>query len=116
MFSKELLPTIHILVSMMFEESHLMEIGVFTCMTLISREENRTMRFGILTAIFNLVPKILMGSSLGPYFYDRFGYDGLILTSLCFFILGLLVLIFVLELESDSKEPFCSVVSSPERY
>jgi MFS family permease len=83
------------------------KIGVFTCMTLISNTENRTMRFGILTAILNL--SSFGGPTLGPYFYKRFGYDGLILTSLCFFILGLLVLVRVLEGESkdsSSNVPF----------
>jgi hypothetical protein len=109
MFSREFLPEAHIYSSIIFGETHLMEIGAFTCMTLISSEENRTMRFGILTAILNLIP---VGGS--RYFYDQFGYAALILTSLCFFILGLVVLMGVLE--DDSKDLISNVVSSPERY
>ncbi len=78
-------------------------------MALISSEENRTMRFGILTAILKL--SWLGGSR---YFYDQFGYAGLILTSLCFFILGLVVLVRVLE--GEFKGLVSNVVSSPERY
>jgi MFS family permease len=96
----------------MFEESRLMEIGAFVYMTLISSEENRTMRFGILAAIFNLIP--FEGSTLGPYFYERFGYAGLIMTCLCFFILGLVVLVRVLE--GESRDLVSNVVSSTERY
>jgi MFS family permease len=112
MFLKEYLPIAHAFSSMMFEESRLMEIEAFAYMSLITSEENRTMRFGILSAIFNLIP--MGGSTLGPNFYEQFGYAGLILTSLCFLILGLLVLVLVLE--RDSKEPISNVVSSTERY
>jgi hypothetical protein len=112
MFSREYLPQAHAFSSMMFEESRLMEIGAFVYMTLISSEENRTMRFGILAAIFNLIP--FGGSSLAQYFYERFGYAGLILTCLCFFILGLVVLVRVLE--GESRDLVSNVVSSTERY
>jgi hypothetical protein len=89
-----------------------METGVFAYMSLITSEENRTMRFGILTAILNL--SWFGGSSLAQYLYDLFGYDGLILTCLCFFILGLVVLLPVLE--GESRDSVSNVVSSTERY
>jgi predicted MFS family arabinose efflux permease len=86
-----------------------MEAGVFAYMTLFTSEENRTMRFGILTAILNLTPA--GGSRLGQYLYEQFGYAGLILICLCFFILGLVVLMRVLESGS-----LFNMGSSPERY
>jgi hypothetical protein len=90
-----------------------MEIGVFTCMTLNTREESRTMRFGILTAIFNLFLILKFKLELGQQFYDQFGYTAIILTSLCFLILGLVVL--VREFELDSNEPNFNVGSSLEK-
>jgi hypothetical protein len=77
-----------------------LELGAFTYMTLITSEENRTMRFGILTVIFNLFPKFEF--EFGQRIYEQFEYIALNLTCLCLFILGLVVLLGVLETVSDS--------------
>ncbi len=76
-------------------------------MALISDEGSRTMRFGILTAIFNLAPE--MGLKFGLYFYEH--YIALLLMYFCLLVIGLVVLILV-ESQRDSDEADTSV----ERY
>ncbi len=101
LISREQLPEIHLAVSIIFEDtSYLLELGTFAYVTLISTKESRTMRFGFLTAIFNLFPKTEFEYS--QRIYEQFEYIALNLTCLCLFILGLVVLLRVLESVSDS--------------
>ncbi len=82
-------------------------------MALNTSEENRTMRFGILTAIFSLVSE----KKLKTDFWTN--YDSPFLTYVVLILVltaGLVVLVRVDESESASEEPDSMVGSSVERY
>jgi uncharacterized membrane protein len=89
--------------------SHLFELGAFTCMALHSSKENRTMRFGILTAIFWLIPAIKFNVKEyienGPLTY---------IALIFILITGLVVLTRVMENVSEESDPM--LVTSVERY
>ncbi len=77
------------------------------------------MRFGILTAIFSLVFKKKMESDFDSPANFWTNYDSPFLTYVVLILVltaGLVVLIRVIESESDSEEPDSMVGSSVERY
>jgi hypothetical protein len=92
---------------------YLFQLGAFTNVALNTSEENRTMRFGILSAMFSLASE----KKLKTDFWTN--YDSPFLTYVALLLLltvGLVVLIRVDESESASEEPDSMVGSSVERY
>jgi hypothetical protein len=117
--SSELLPGTQYFALIFHGVFHLFQLGVFTNVALNTSEEDRTMRFGILTAIFSLVFKKKMESDFDSPANFWTNYDSPFLTYVVLILVltaGLVVLIRVIESESDSEEPDSMVGSSVERY
>lgn len=94
----------------LFGAEQLMLIGLFSYMTAISSDEDRTLRFGIFSVIFSLVP--IFATPLSHILYIHLGYINLCLVCIVIFVLGLIYTAFVLK-EITSVQPTESTIQLP---
>jgi hypothetical protein len=113
--SSELLPETQYFAAMIFQGTfYLFQLGAFTNMALFTSEKNRTMRFGILTAMFSLASE----KKLKTDFWTN--YDSPFLTYVVLILVlsaGLVVLILVDGSEESSSDESKSMMGSlVDRY
>lgn len=53
---------------------NLMVMGIYSYLTAISSEENRTLRFGIFQILMTIVP--IFAQLISPFLIDKFDYAG----------------------------------------
>ncbi|CRL01316.1 CLUMA_CG014356, isoform A [Clunio marinus] len=82
----------------------LMVMAIFSYLSAISTEENRTFRFGMFNIIMTIIP--IIAQSLSPSANNNFEYTGLFGMMIPVHVIGLLYGIFFLkEVKQDKKEP-----------
>ncbi|CAO1411836.1 unnamed protein product [Diamesa hyperborea] len=85
----------------------LMLMGIYSYLSEITSEENRTFRFGCLTVFFTLIP--IFSIPWSGVLFNYLGYTKLFALCVTIYVLGILYIIFVLkevkvEIKSDKKE------------
>ncbi|XP_061720586.1 uncharacterized protein LOC133527548 [Cydia pomonella] len=95
-----------------------MTMAVYSYMTDITSESERTFRLGIITAILTLSRPV--GLALSGIMTKRFGYYGVFMVACVFYLIGFVYIVLRLkekpkkEVESDKQETILSVFSAKD--
>ncbi|XP_070499646.1 proton-coupled folate transporter-like [Chironomus tepperi] len=83
---------------------NLMIMGIFSYLTAVSNEENRTFRFGVFQILMTIIP--IIAQSISPTLISRFDYAELFGAMIPVHIIGFMYAIFYLKepKNKDSKE------------